>query len=100
MAQKNVIHASQYLHQLERQSPTVRLSPGTIGQCKTYALGKLARQPFHRSEARAKRKLKLVHYDVCYVGPQSIDKYKYFLIFLDDYIRKNFIYYLEVKSDV
>ena len=90
-----------YLQRLQKQCPNVRIVPGsTTGDCAPCALGKLARAPFYAVEERAKYLLELVHSDVCHVVPPPMGQHKYFITFLDDFSRMNFIYHFKKKSEV
>ena len=69
--------------------------------CKSSALGKNIRKPFPQSEQKYKGILDLVHSDVC--GPMSVQYfsgYSYCVIFIDEYSRKTWIYFLKAKSEV
>jgi hypothetical protein len=69
--------------------------------CKGCALGKYARKAFPSSEHRSKGILDLIHSDVC--GPmsvQSVSGFNYYVIFIDDYSRKTWIYFLKTKDEV
>ena len=72
---------------------------GVSRYCK---IGKQRRVPFDEGQAwRVKRVLWLVHVDV--YGPMnmtSITGAKYFLVIVDDYSRKMWVYFLTLKSDV
>lgn len=70
--------------------------------CEACIEGKLSRKP-HKpvGEIRSKRKLQLVHSDVC--GPmqtESIGGSKYFVTFIDDYSRCCKVYFMRQKSEV
>ncbi|CAK6974377.1 Retrovirus-related Pol polyprotein from transposon TNT 1-94 [Scomber scombrus] len=70
--------------------------------CEACVEGKLSRKP-HKpvGEIRSKRKLQLIHSDVC--GPmqtESIGGVKYFVTFIDDYSRCCKVYFLKQKSEV
>lgn len=70
--------------------------------CEACVEGKLSRKP-HKpvGEIRSKRKLQLVHSDVC--GPmqtESIGGSKYFVTFIDDYSRCCKVYFMKQKSEV
>ena len=58
--------------------------------------------PFLINQAwRTNEKLQLVHIDIC--GPMSVASYggsKYFLLFIDDYTRFCWVYFLQQKSEV
>lgn len=68
--------------------------------CRTCQLGKSHRKPFHVNQAwRASEKLELVHSDVC--GPMntaSLSNNKYFVLFIDDYTRMTWVYFMSCKS--
>ncbi|XP_059072468.1 retrovirus-related Pol polyprotein from transposon TNT 1-94 [Cryptomeria japonica] len=67
--------------------------------CKGCAIGKNVKSPFHKSENRAKDKLELVHSDLC--GPMSIASpsgFFYYVIFIDNFSRKTWIYFLKYKE--
>ena len=70
--------------------------------CEGCLAGKMCRKPFPTvGEIRSTRKLQLVDSDVC--GPmqtQSIGGAKYFVTFIDDYIRCFAVYFMKHKSEV
>ena len=69
--------------------------------CKACQYGKQARFPFQKSSWRATEKLQLIHTDL--VGPQrtpSLKGSKYYIIFIDDFTRICWIYFLKFKSEV
>lgn len=70
--------------------------------CESCQLGKQHRLPFPISGAwRANEKLELVHSDVC--GPMSnpsLSDNKYFILFIDDFTRMTWVYFLKQKSEV
>ena len=70
--------------------------------CEACITGKMKRKPFKPvGEIRSKRKLQLVHTDVC--GPMSTESLghnKYFVTFIDDYSRCCAVYFLKNKSEV
>ena len=74
----------------------------TIGVCEGCQFGKMSRKSFPTGQAwRASKKLELVHTDVC--GPMrtsSLDNSKYFILFIDDYSRMTWVYFLKEKSEV
>lgn len=72
-----------------------------ITRCKACLLGKQTRLPFKKSTWRATEKLQLIHTDLC--GPQvipSLNGNRYFIIFIDDYTRMCWIYFMKQKSEV
>lgn len=69
--------------------------------CIVCLKGKQSRGAFKNVGSRASQILELVHSDVC--GPMKSESNggaKYFLIFLEDYSRKTFVYFLKCKSEV
>ncbi|KAM1746866.1 hypothetical protein ACFX11_013456 [Malus domestica] len=70
--------------------------------CEGCALGKHHRDSFPHGKAwRAKVPLELIHTDVC--GPMNTSTQvgnKYFLVFVDDYSRMTWVYFLRQKSEV
>jgi hypothetical protein len=71
------------------------------GICKGCALGKNIKKPFPSNNNRSKEILDLIHSDVCglmlvkYLGGSS-----YYVIFIDDYSRKTWLYLLKTKDEV
>ncbi|KAG6520427.1 hypothetical protein ZIOFF_017482 [Zingiber officinale] len=68
--------------------------------CEGCIFGKMHRLPFPKISYRAKVPLELVHADIC--GPTqtpSLNNYKYFLLFVDDYTRMMWVYILNQKSE-
>jgi hypothetical protein len=68
--------------------------------CKGCLLGKNTKRSFSSSDSRAQGILNLVHYDVC--GPMSspsLSGFLYYVIFIDDYSRKCWIYFLKAKNE-
>ena len=70
--------------------------------CEGCIAGKMKRKPFKSvGEIRSKRRLQLVHSDVCGPMPtESIGGNKYFVTFIDDYSRYCVIYVIKSKSEV
>lgn len=53
------------------------------------------------SQTRAKKPLELIHTDVCGpIKPSSLGNNNYFLLFIDDFSRKTWVYFLKQKSEV
>ena len=53
------------------------------------------------SNSRAQKPLELIHTDVCGpFKPNSLGKSNYFLLFIDDFSRKTWVYFLKQKSEV
>ena len=70
------------------------------GVCKGCVLGKNVKGSFPSSSRRSKGILDLVHSDIC--GPmsaQSLSGYLYYVLFIDDFSRKTWIFFLKAKSE-
>lgn len=71
------------------------------GVCEGCVFGKHHRKPFPKEGAwRAKQVLELVHTDVC--GPTntlSHGKNRYFILFIDDFTRMTWVYFMRQKSE-
>jgi transposase InsO family protein len=71
------------------------------GICRGCALGKNAKGYFPSSDSRSKGILDLVHSDVC--GPMtvaSLGGFLYYVIFIDDFSRKTWIFFMKTKDEV
>ncbi|KAH9735937.1 hypothetical protein KPL71_017913 [Citrus sinensis] len=70
--------------------------------CEGCLLGKQFRKSFPKeSNSRAQKPLELIHTDVCGpFKPNSLGKSNYFLLFIDDFSRKTWVYFLKQKSEV
>ena len=70
--------------------------------CEGCLVGKQFRKSFPKeSFTRASEPLQLVHTDVCGpIKPSSFGKNRYFLLFIDDFSRKTWVYFLKEKSEV
>ncbi|KAL4318060.1 hypothetical protein GQ457_18G019390 [Hibiscus cannabinus] len=72
-----------------------------ISSCKACQFGKQNRKPFPKSTWRATHKLQLIHTDVA--GPQrtpSLKGSRYYIVFIDDFTRMCWIFFLKFKSEV
>lgn len=70
-------------------------------KCEACIMAKHARQPFNHKGKRASNPLQVIHFDLC--GPmeqKSIGNARYFLTFIDDFSRKNSVYFLKHKSEL
>lgn len=68
--------------------------------CNSCQFGKSHRLPFTQSTSRAQLPFELVHTDLWGASPIiSVTGMKYFILFVDDYSRFSWIYFLKVKSD-
>jgi transposase InsO family protein len=69
--------------------------------CKGCALGKNIKKPFPSSNNRSKEILDLIHSDVWGPMPvKSLGGSLYYIIFIDDYSRKTWLYLLKTKDEV
>ncbi|KAK4395665.1 Retrovirus-related Pol polyprotein from transposon RE2 [Sesamum angolense] len=72
------------------------------GACEACQQGKQHRKPFPSGTSwRAKAVLELIHTDVC--GPMrtpSHEQNRYFILFIDDYSRMTWVYFMREKSEV
>jgi hypothetical protein len=71
------------------------------GICKGCALGKNIKKPFPSNNNRSKEILDLIHSDVC--GPLPVKSQGgslYYVILIDDYSRKTWLYLLKTKDKV
>lgn len=70
-----------------------------VNTCKGCTLGKFTKASFHDRDSREKVILEQVHLDMC--GPFSIaftTKHKYYVIFVDDFSRKFWIFFMHKKN--
>jgi hypothetical protein len=71
------------------------------GICKGCALGKNIKKPFPRNNNRSREILDLIHSDVCGPMPvKSLGGPSCYVIFIDDYSRKTWLYLLKTKYKV
>jgi len=72
-----------------------------ISNCKACRFGKQSMKPFPKTTWRATKKLQLIHTDIA--GPQRtsyLNGSHYYAIFIDDFTRMCWIYFLKHKSEV
>ena len=70
-----------------------------VHTCKGCTLGKYAKSSFQDRDSRAKANLEQVHTNVC--GPfstASTVKQRYYAIFIDDFSRRCWIYFMQKKD--
>ena len=69
--------------------------------CEGCMYGKQSRKSFLKeSFSQALQPLGLVHANICGpLKPSSYGKNKYFLLFIDDYTRQTWVYFLKEKSE-
>jgi hypothetical protein len=69
--------------------------------CRGCAMGKYAKAPFPASDSRSAGILDLIHSDVSgRMSSPSLSGYQYYVLFIDDYSRKTWIYFLKTKGEV
>eukprot|EP00253_Pinus_taeda_P013725 PITA_13725 len=79
------------------------LPKGTLAQsyqCKECTLGKFVKSTFHEKDSRTMSILERIHTNMC--GPFSVAltaKHKYYVIFVDDFSRKCWIFFMQKKSE-
>lgn len=69
--------------------------------CTICCEGKQARLPFQQSLSKTENVLEVIHADVC--GPMetlSIGRSRYYVLFVDDYSKMAFVYFMKVKNEV
>jgi transposase InsO family protein len=84
------------------QQISTGLPRGTLAQsdqCKGCTLGKYVKSTFHEKENHASVILERIHMDMC--GPFSVastEKHRYYVIFVDDFSHKCWIFFLQKKD--
>eukprot|EP00253_Pinus_taeda_P031750 PITA_31750 len=68
-------------------------------KCEACIYGKQNRESFPTSSWRANRRLQLVHNDVCGPLQTFFGGCKYFLLFIDDFSRMTWVYFLKNKLE-
>ncbi|GJQ73026.1 hypothetical protein Trydic_g1660 [Trypoxylus dichotomus] len=78
----------------------VKFNSKHLNFCEVYAKAKQHRLPFTCSNSRSENVLDTIHADLCgQMENSSIGGSRYFLLFIDDYSRKVFVYFLKNKSE-
>jgi len=68
--------------------------------CEGCVVGKHARNSFGKAQYRAKKPLDLIHTDIGGpITPGSFSGKRYFITFIDDFLRKCWVYFLKEKSE-
>jgi transposase InsO family protein len=68
---------------------------------KDVHLARMPREVFPSSENRSKGILEIIHLDVCgQMMVPSLGNFLYYVIFIDDFSRKTWIYFLKAKDEV
>ena len=70
-----------------------------VNTCKGCTLGKYTKSSFHDRDSQAEAILERVHIDVCVpFSTTSTTNQRYFVIFIDNYSRKCWIYFMQKKD--
>ena len=91
------------LNRIHRLVTSGHLSPldvNALPVCELCLEGKMTMRPFKAKGYKAKEVLDLVHTNLC--GPMSTSargRYEYFITFIDDYSRYEYIYLMRHKSE-
>jgi transposase InsO family protein len=90
------------IRELAKSAKGIRLSSSShMPFCEGCAIGKITRQRFpKKANKRASQPLELVHTDVGVVNVPSWQGHRYYVVFVDDYSRRVFLYLLKKKSEV
>ena len=71
------------------------------GICKGCAKRKNIKNTFTKCEINTKCALELIHSDVCGLIPSTyLSGYEYYVTFIDEYLRKIWIYFLKTNNEV
>jgi transposase InsO family protein len=71
------------------------------GACEGCTLVKNVKGSFISSDSRSKGILDIIHSDVCrQMMMPSLGNFVYYVLFIDDYSRKTWIYFLKAKDEV
>ena len=85
------LHADGLLESLDYES---------VDACEPCLMGKMTKTPFFRTMERATHLLEIIHTNVCgLMNIEARDRYHYFLIFIDDLSRYEYIYLMKHKSE-
>ena len=68
-------------------------------KCESFIFGKQHRENFLTSSWRTNKHLQLVHSDICGPLPTLLGGCRYFLLFIDDFSRMTWVYFLKQKSE-
>ena len=79
----------------------ISVSSSNKSPCSSCILGKFAKLPFAAVEHTSNAPFQIIHSDVWGPSPiLSFHGYRYFIVFIDDFTRFSWIYFLKNKSDV
>ncbi len=104
--QKKVGHTNLHLKLMEKQNlvgslPKFGTKEVMLEVFKACRLGKQAKHPFPVQTTHVSSKpLEMIHSDVWTTKIESIGGCKYYMIFIDDHIRKVWVYFMKHKGEV
>lgn len=76
-----------------------QIQVGHEGVCQGCASGKNVKGPFPSSSGKSKEILQLIHSNICgSMSETSLGGYLYYVIFVDDFSHKTWIFYLKTKD--
>ena len=79
--------------------PNIQVERDSV--CKGCALGKNVKGSFTSSDSRSKGILDIIHFDICgQMKVTSLGNFVYYVLFINDYSRKTWIYFLKAKDEV
>ena len=88
------------INRLVKDGPLRKLNVDTLPICESCLEGKMTKRPFSAKGERSKEPLQLVHSDVCgLLSVQARGGYEYFVTFIDDYSRYDYVYLMHKKSE-
>jgi hypothetical protein len=85
---------------LAKQALNSGSNSNKISLCDSCPLGKSKRLPFFASHRQTQSPLSLIHTPIWTSPITSISGYKYYVVFVDDYLRYTWLYPLKTKSEV
>ena len=88
------------INRLVKDGPLKELKVGNLPVCESCLEGKMTKRSFSAKGFRANEQLELVHSDVYRpLNVQARGCYKYFVTFIDDYYRYEYVYLMQRKSE-
>jgi hypothetical protein len=95
-------HASSPIVHRVVNNNNLSFSKGNLDEsiCNACQGAKSHQLPFPKSSSVSKGPLELVFSDVWGHGPSSVRKFKYYVLFIDDFSKFTWVYLLKSKSDV
>ena len=88
------------LDKVKSAATGIHFTAGSNEKCTVCIGGKQTRASFGRSENRANGLLDLIHSDVGFVSTNSLNGARCYVIFIDDYSHKTFLYPIKRKDEV